>query len=57
MCTGSRPTSPTETSPRPEYLAAALLRRNLWIYGIGGLVLPFAGIKVIDMVLVALGMT
>ncbi|MGE6741389.1 potassium-transporting ATPase subunit KdpB [Allorhizobium pseudoryzae] len=29
--------------------AAALLRRNLLVYGLGGLVLPFAGIKVIDL--------
>jgi K+-transporting ATPase ATPase B chain len=35
--------------------AAALLRRNLLIYGLGGLVAPFAGIKVIDMLLVAIG--
>ena len=34
--------------------AAALLRRNLLIYGLGGLILPFVGIKVIDVVLVAL---
>ena len=34
--------------------AAALLRRNLLIYGVGGLVLPFIGIKAIDMVVVAL---
>jgi K+-transporting ATPase ATPase B chain len=34
--------------------AAALLRRNLLVYGLGGLVVPFAGIKVIDLVLVAL---
>jgi len=34
--------------------AAALLRRNLLIYGLGGLVLPFIGIKAIDMVVVAL---
>ena len=34
--------------------AAALLRRNLLIYGLGGLVVPFIGIKLIDMVLVAL---
>ena len=33
--------------------AAAMLRRNLWIYGLGGLVLPFIGIKLIDL-LVAL---
>ncbi|WP_373886683.1 potassium-transporting ATPase subunit KdpB [Duganella sp. BJB475] len=31
--------------------AAALLRRNIWVYGVGGLVLPFIGIKLIDMVL------
>ncbi|MCP2011679.1 potassium-transporting ATPase subunit KdpB [Duganella violaceipulchra] len=31
--------------------AAALLRRNIWVYGVGGLVLPFAGIKLIDVVL------
>jgi K+-transporting ATPase ATPase B chain len=33
--------------------AAALLRRNMLIYGLGGLVLPFIGIKAIDMLLVA----
>lgn len=31
--------------------AASLLRRNLLIYGLGGIVLPFIGIKVIDMIL------
>ncbi len=31
--------------------AASLLRRNLLVYGIGGLLLPFAGIKLIDMAL------
>ncbi|HSE06978.1 MAG TPA: potassium-transporting ATPase subunit KdpB [Methylomirabilota bacterium] len=34
--------------------AAAVLRRNLWAYGVGGLVIPFPGIKIIDMILVAL---
>jgi K+-transporting ATPase ATPase B chain len=34
--------------------AAVLLRRNLLIYGLGGLVVPFVGIKLIDMLLVAL---
>lgn len=29
--------------------AAVLLRRNLFIYGLGGLILPFAGIKIIDL--------
>jgi potassium-transporting ATPase ATP-binding subunit len=34
--------------------AAALLRRNLLIYGLGGLILPFIGIKAIDVVVAAL---
>jgi K+-transporting ATPase ATPase B chain len=34
--------------------AAALLRENLLIYGVGGLIAPFIGIKVIDLLLVAL---
>ncbi|WP_164095837.1 potassium-transporting ATPase subunit KdpB [Serratia marcescens] len=34
--------------------AAALLRRNLWLYGVGGLLVPFVGIKLIDLFLVAL---
>jgi K+-transporting ATPase ATPase B chain len=32
--------------------AAAILRRNLWIYGVGGIVIPFVGIKAIDILLV-----
>jgi K+-transporting ATPase ATPase B chain len=35
--------------------AAAVLRRNLLIYGLGGVIAPFAGIKLIDLLLVALG--
>ncbi len=31
--------------------ATRLLRRNLWIYGLGGLVFPFVGIKLIDLLL------
>ena len=34
--------------------AAALLRRNLLVYGVGGLVLPFVGIKAIDLAVAAL---
>jgi len=34
--------------------AAALLRRNLWIYGAGGVIIPFVGIKAIDVVVTAL---
>ncbi|UTA56036.1 potassium-transporting ATPase subunit KdpB [Lysobacter soli] len=36
--------------------AVVLLRRNMLVYGVGGVLLPFAGIKVIDMALVALGL-
>ena len=36
--------------------AAALLRRNLLIYGLGGIVAPFVGIKIIDVVIHALGL-
>jgi K+-transporting ATPase ATPase B chain len=32
--------------------AAALLERHLWIYGVGGVVVPFIGIKFIDLILV-----
>jgi K+-transporting ATPase ATPase B chain len=34
--------------------AARLLRDNLLIYGVGGLIAPFLGIKLIDLLLVAL---
>jgi K+-transporting ATPase ATPase B chain len=34
--------------------APALLRRHLWVYGVGGILVPFVGIKLIDMILVAL---
>ena len=36
--------------------AAALLRRNLLIYGFGGLVAPFVGIKVVDVIVHAIGL-
>jgi K+-transporting ATPase ATPase B chain len=36
--------------------AAAVLRRNLLIYGFGGVIVPFIGIKAIDVVLVAMGL-
>ncbi|MGO4332729.1 potassium-transporting ATPase subunit KdpB [Cupriavidus sp. 2TAF22] len=35
--------------------AAVLLRRNLLIYGLGGILVPFVGIKIIDMILVLFG--
>jgi K+-transporting ATPase ATPase B chain len=40
---------------RPEG-AAALLQRNLLIYGIGGIIIPFIGIKAIDVVITTLGL-
>jgi K+-transporting ATPase ATPase B chain len=36
--------------------AEALLRRNLLIYGLGSIVVPFAGIKAIDLIVNALGL-
>jgi K+-transporting ATPase ATPase B chain len=36
--------------------AAAILRRNLLVYGLGGVIVPFVGIKAIDVVLVAVGL-
>ena len=35
--------------------ASAVLKRNLLIYGVGGIVAPFIGIKVIDLIISALG--
>jgi len=35
--------------------AASLLRRNLLIYGLGGILLPFPFIKLIDMLITAMG--
>ncbi len=36
--------------------AAALLRDNLLIYGVGGVIIPFVGIKLIDMVITGVGL-
>src|SRR5437016_112750 len=36
--------------------AAALLRRNLCIYGVGGVIIPFIGIKAIDMLITRIGL-
>jgi K+-transporting ATPase ATPase B chain len=36
--------------------AASILRRNLLIYGIGGIIVPFIGIKLIDMAVAAIGL-
>jgi potassium-transporting ATPase ATP-binding subunit len=37
--------------------AAAVLRRNLLIYGLGGIVVPFAGIKLIDLIISGVGLS
>jgi K+-transporting ATPase ATPase B chain len=37
--------------------AARILRRNLLIYGLGGLIVPFVGIKIVDLAMVALHLT
>jgi K+-transporting ATPase ATPase B chain len=36
--------------------AAAALRRNLLIYGLGGIIVPFIGIKAIDLIVTAIGL-
>jgi K+-transporting ATPase ATPase B chain len=36
--------------------AEALLRRNLLLYGVGGVIIPFIGIKIIDVVVRAVGL-
>jgi K+-transporting ATPase ATPase B chain len=33
-----------------------LLRRNLWVYGVGGIIVPFFGIKLIDMIITRVGL-
>ena len=40
---------------RPEG-AAEILKRNITIYGLGGLIVPFIGIKVIDIILTTIGL-
>ena len=32
-------------------MTSALLRRNLWIYGLGGIIAPFVGIKLLDLII------
>ncbi len=36
--------------------AASILRRNLWLYGAGGIVVPFIGIKLIDLIVTSIGL-
>jgi K+-transporting ATPase ATPase B chain len=36
--------------------AARMLRRNLLIYGLGGIAVPFVGIKLIDLLVIVLGL-
>jgi potassium-transporting ATPase ATP-binding subunit len=44
-------------SPVTVTVLVALLRDNLLIYGLGGIITPFIGIKLIDLILVGLGLT
>ena len=44
------------TPPGTSLGAAAVLRRNLFIYGAGGIIIPFTGIKIIDLLITALGL-
>jgi K+-transporting ATPase ATPase B chain len=37
--------------------AATMLRRNLMIYGLGGIIIPFVGIKIIDLIITSLGVS
>ena len=37
--------------------ASSILRRNLLIYGVGGAIVPFIGIKLIDLIVTALGVS
>ncbi len=41
----------------PRKAAAALLRRNLLLWGVGGIIAPFIGIKLIDILISALGVS
>ena len=52
---GGRLVAPRGVQYRPA-AAVALLRRNLLIYGLGGLILPFVGIQTIGLCLVALNL-
>ena len=36
--------------------AALILRRNLLLYGVGGIIVPFIGIKLIDLIVNAIGL-
>jgi K+-transporting ATPase ATPase B chain len=36
--------------------AAVMLRNNLWIYGVGGIIVPFIGIKIIDILITHIGL-
>ena len=36
--------------------ANAVLRRNLFIYGLGGVIIPFIGIKIIDIIIKTMGL-
>ena len=43
-----------QITPQQRLGADALLRRNLLVWGLGGVIVPFIGIKLIDLIMVAL---
>ena len=51
------PAGPARRQVPAHRPAAALLRYNLLIYGLGGIIAPFVGIKLIDLLLVAFHLT
>ena len=50
----NRPDDPHEAEHPADELAPPVLRRNFIIYGIGGVIVPFIGIKFLDVLLVLL---
>jgi K+-transporting ATPase ATPase B chain len=40
----------------PSHGALAIVQRNLLIYGLGGVIIPFIGIKLIDLIITALNL-
>ena len=50
------PARPARRAVTAALGAAAMLRRNLLIYGLGGIVVPFIGIKLIDVLVTPIGL-
>ena len=54
---GAAPAGPARRAVHARRRRRALLRRNLLVYGLGGVIAPFLGIKLIDLLVTALGMS